>query len=78
MYVLIKTGLIGFFCYMIFVIRVFLVATHCHEADGAVLIKVTLIGLLLSNIVICGLFSNESVFAYIALGYFVGSYEAMK
>jgi hypothetical protein len=72
LYSLIKAGLIGSVSYLIFMVKAYLGAFRCNDLIGKNLIKATVIGLLITNIVICGFFSNESVFAYIVLGYFSG------
>lgn len=77
LYILIKSGLIGMLCYLTFLVKIFRRAKHCIDSRGRVMILGSIAGLLLSNMVICGIFSNESVFCYIVLGYF-SSFLATK
>ena len=64
-------------CYLTFLVKIFKRAKHCVDPRGRVMILGSIAGLLLSNMVICGIFSNESVFCYIVLGYF-SSFLATK
>jgi hypothetical protein len=70
LYALLKTGIVGIISYFIFAMKLYAGSSRNSDLFGERLIKVTVIGLLLSTIVINGFFSNESVFAYIVLGYF--------
>ncbi|MDN2677713.1 O-antigen ligase family protein [Janthinobacterium sp. SUN033] len=77
LYILVKSGLAGLLCYFIFLLKMFRRAKHCTAPHGRMMILGSIAGLLLSNMVICGIFSNESVFCYIVLGYF-SSFLATK
>ncbi len=69
LYVLVKAGVLGLLSYMAFFAKMFLGG---HPADGPLdpaIVRGTVGGLLLSNIVVCGWFNIESVFAFIVLGY---------
>ena len=70
LYALLKTGLVGMVSYFIFIIKLHERYSGNFDFIGARLIEVTVIGLLFSTIVINGFFSNESIFAYVVLGYF--------
>lgn len=78
LYILVKSGLLGMLCYFIFLIKTFSRAQCCADPYGKIMLRGSVAGLLLSNMVICGLFSNESVFCYIVLGYFSSSLATKK
>lgn len=68
LYVLVKTGFVGLAAYLLFLARMAVGPYPSTSTLGPALVRGTILGLLLSNIVICGWFNIESVFAYLVLG----------
>jgi hypothetical protein len=69
LYVLVKTGLVGLASYLLFLARMAVGPYPSTSALGSAIVRGTAVGLLLSNVVVCGWFNIESVFAYLLLGY---------
>ena len=70
MFILIKVGTLGFLSYLIFFFKIMKNSVFLENVFYKKIFKLTVVGMLLANIVICGLFSTEFAFAYILLGYF--------
>jgi len=71
LYVLVKVGLVGMAAYLLFLAKVYAASYPDSSTLGPALARGTVVGLLLANIVICGWFNIESVFAYLVLGYMI-------
>lgn len=69
-FILVKIGVLGFFSYIMFFFKLIKNSFFLENFFYKKILKLTIIGMLLANIVICGLFSTEFAFAYILLGYF--------
>ena len=69
LYVLVKVGLVGLTSYLVFFARVLAWPYPSSTTLGPAIVRGTVVGLLLSNVVVCGWFNIESVFAYLLLGY---------
>jgi O-antigen ligase len=72
-YLLVKTGLIGLLCYILFFADIFRRAMGLRPIRYKVNVLGILMGLLISNLVICGVFSIQSAVAYVVLGYYYAS-----
>lgn len=68
-YLLIKTGLLGLFCFALFFTNLLLRSVRLRSTRHNVGFVGILIGLLLANWVICGFFNIQSAVAYVFLGY---------
>ena len=69
LYVLTKTGVVGLASYLAFFGRL-LTGRYPESATfGPAIVRGTILGLLLSNLVVAGWFNIESVFAFVVLGY---------
>ena len=69
LYVLVKVGVLGLLSYLAFFAKMFVGRLPGRRPLGPAIVRGTVGGLLLSNIVVCGWFNIESVFAFVVLGY---------
>lgn len=70
MFILVKVGILGILSYIVFFFRVIKKSIFLENAFYKSILRLTIVGMLIANIVICGLFSTEFAYAYILLGYF--------
>ena len=69
LYVLVKTGFVGLASYLLFLARMAVGPYPSTSTLGPAIVRGIVAGLLISNVVICGWFNIESVFAFLLLGF---------
>jgi hypothetical protein len=71
MYLLVKVGVIGLGFYTLFFVKVLKRSFALGSHHFGSIIRATILGMLVANALICGMFSQQLAFAYILLGVYV-------